>query len=196
MLFLFKLLIISCLTWDVSLTHNWFIYQLAWPTSLSFPRHWIWDRRKQLSYTNGSAYIAQQINPSPLECVVNGTECYDGWVWAIYLFIYYSKKCNSNLIGRQVWKSVIVIWLDKNSTWTSNCIYICIFMFDTVLKSIFPKIFWVMVEATENFSLLDKYIFSTQVLKFVYNSVQVPGTAEFKLSNKEPLQLLWPKNKN
>ena len=32
--------------------------------------------------------MAQQSNPTPLECVVNGTECYDGWVWAIYLFIF------------------------------------------------------------------------------------------------------------
>ena len=36
--------------------------------------------------------MTQQNNPTPLECVVNGvvngTECYDDWVWAIYLFIY------------------------------------------------------------------------------------------------------------
>ena len=26
--------------------------------------------------------------PHPPECIVIDTECYDGWVWAIYLFIY------------------------------------------------------------------------------------------------------------
>ena len=44
----------------------------------------IWDRRKQLLYIDGSACMARQNNPTPLECVVNVTECYDGWVWAIY----------------------------------------------------------------------------------------------------------------
>ena len=43
----------------------------------------IWDRRKQLLYANGSACMAWQNDPTP-ECVVNGTECYDGRVWAIY----------------------------------------------------------------------------------------------------------------
>ena len=38
----------------------------------------IWDRRKQLLYIDGSACIARQNNPTPLECVVNGTEGYDG----------------------------------------------------------------------------------------------------------------------
>ena len=37
----------------------------------------IWDRRKQLLYTDGSAYMTQQIIPTPPESVVNGTECYD-----------------------------------------------------------------------------------------------------------------------
>ena len=32
--------------------------------------------------------MAQQNNPAPPGCMVNGTECYDGWVWVIYLFIY------------------------------------------------------------------------------------------------------------
>ena len=35
------------------------------------------DRRKEILYGNGSAYTAQQNNPTP-ECMVNGTECYDG----------------------------------------------------------------------------------------------------------------------
>ena len=48
----------------------------------------IWDRRKQLLYTDGSACKAWQVNPTPLECMVNDTECYDSWVWAIYLLIY------------------------------------------------------------------------------------------------------------
>ena len=38
----------------------------------------ILDRRKQLLNTDGSAYMTGQISPTPLECVVNGTECYDG----------------------------------------------------------------------------------------------------------------------
>ena len=38
----------------------------------------IWDGRKQLLYANGSACIARQNNSTPLECVVNGIECYDG----------------------------------------------------------------------------------------------------------------------
>ena len=36
----------------------------------------IWNRRKQLLYTNGSACTTRQNNPTP-EGVVNGTECYD-----------------------------------------------------------------------------------------------------------------------
>ena len=32
--------------------------------------------------------MTRQNNPTPPECVVNGAEYYDGWVWAIYLFIY------------------------------------------------------------------------------------------------------------
>ena len=31
--------------------------------------------------------MGQQNNPI-LECMVNNTECYDSWVWVIYLFIY------------------------------------------------------------------------------------------------------------
>ena len=38
----------------------------------------IWDRRKQLLYTDGSACTARQNNPTLPECVVSGTECYDG----------------------------------------------------------------------------------------------------------------------
>ena len=37
----------------------------------------IWDRRKQLLYTDESAGIAGQSNPTPLECVVNGAVYYD-----------------------------------------------------------------------------------------------------------------------
>ena len=37
----------------------------------------VWDRRKEILYTNGSACTAQQNNPTP-GCMVNGTECYDG----------------------------------------------------------------------------------------------------------------------
>ena len=47
----------------------------------------VWNRRKQCLYVAGSACMAWQNSPTP-ECVVNGTECYDGWVWAVYLFIY------------------------------------------------------------------------------------------------------------
>ena len=37
----------------------------------------LWDRRKQLLYTDGSACMTRQNNPAPPECVVNGTEFYD-----------------------------------------------------------------------------------------------------------------------
>ena len=37
----------------------------------------IWDRRKKLLYTDGSAFMTRQTNPTHLECMVNGTECYD-----------------------------------------------------------------------------------------------------------------------
>ena len=36
-----------------------------------------WNSRKQLLYVNGAACMAQLNNTTP-ECVVNGTECYDG----------------------------------------------------------------------------------------------------------------------
>ena len=39
---------------------------------------YIWDRRKQLLYTDGSACKAKQMKATPLEWVVNGTECFDG----------------------------------------------------------------------------------------------------------------------
>ena len=35
------------------------------------------DRRKEILYGNESACMARQNNSTP-ECVVNGTECYDG----------------------------------------------------------------------------------------------------------------------
>ena len=38
----------------------------------------VWDRRKESLYGNGSSTgKVSQYNPTP-ECVVNGTECYDG----------------------------------------------------------------------------------------------------------------------
>ena len=52
----------------------------------------IWDRRKQLLYVSGSAFMTRQNNPTP-ECVVNGTECYDSLSMSdlfIYLFVYAS----------------------------------------------------------------------------------------------------------
>ena len=36
------------------------------------------DRRKQLLYIDGSACMTRQINPTPSECMINGTGCYDG----------------------------------------------------------------------------------------------------------------------
>ena len=36
-----------------------------------------WDGRKQFLYMDGSACMARRNNPTP-ECMVNGTECYDG----------------------------------------------------------------------------------------------------------------------
>ena len=45
------------------------------------------NRSKQLLYTDRSACMTRQNEPTPAECVVNGTECYDSWVWAIHLFI-------------------------------------------------------------------------------------------------------------
>ena len=57
----------------------------------------IWDRRKQVLYTDRSACMAGKNNPTPPECVVNGTEYYDGWMWAIsfflYLLIWYCVAC-------------------------------------------------------------------------------------------------------
>ena len=38
----------------------------------------IWVRRKQSLYTDESACMAGQNNPTPPECMVIGTECYDG----------------------------------------------------------------------------------------------------------------------
>ena len=43
-------------------------------------------RKKFCMAMDQSIYSTQQRNPTP-ECMVNGTECYDGWVRAIYLFI-------------------------------------------------------------------------------------------------------------
>ena len=45
----------------------------------------VWDRRKPLLYVDRSACMTWQNNSTP-ECVINGTECYDSWVWVIYLF--------------------------------------------------------------------------------------------------------------
>ena len=42
-----------------------------------------------------------QNNPTPLVCVVNGTECYDGWVWVIYLFMYIGYNYIQWSIGRK-----------------------------------------------------------------------------------------------
>ena len=44
----------------------------------------VWDRRKEILYGNGLVVEVSQNNPTP-ECEVNGTECYDGWVWVFYL---------------------------------------------------------------------------------------------------------------
>ena len=46
----------------------------------------IWDRMKEILYGYGSIGEVSQNNPTP-ECEVNSTECYDGWVWVIYLFV-------------------------------------------------------------------------------------------------------------
>ena len=62
----------------------------------------ILDRRKQLLYTNGSAFMTQQNNPTPPECMVNGTECFDGWLWVraiYYLFICLSSHLNRFNVG-------------------------------------------------------------------------------------------------
>ena len=37
----------------------------------------VWDRRREILYGNGLACTARQNKPTP-ECVVNGSECYDG----------------------------------------------------------------------------------------------------------------------
>ena len=37
----------------------------------------VWDRRKEILYSNKSTYMAHQNNPTP-ECMVNDTKCYDG----------------------------------------------------------------------------------------------------------------------
>ena len=57
----------------------------SWYNGVGDSLVWVWDRRKQLVYVYGSACMAQQNNPTPA-FMVNGTECYDSWVWSIYLF--------------------------------------------------------------------------------------------------------------
>ena len=48
----------------------------------------VWNRRKEILYSNGSACRTQQSNPTP-ECVVNSTECrLSASDLFIYLFIY------------------------------------------------------------------------------------------------------------
>ena len=58
--------------WTLSLLQNF------WKTVFSW----------EVLYGNGSECIAQQNNPTP-ECMVNDTECYDSWLWALYLFCLY-----------------------------------------------------------------------------------------------------------
>ena len=61
------------LLWELMLT----IFTNAKPSSnLLYVAH--------QAYIDKSACMAQQNIPTP-ECVVNDTECYDGWVWAVYL---------------------------------------------------------------------------------------------------------------
>ena len=43
--------------------------------------------RKEILYGNGLEGEVIQNNPTP-ECEFNGTKCYDGWVWVIYLYTY------------------------------------------------------------------------------------------------------------
>ena len=46
----------------------------------------VWDRRKEILYSNGSIGEIGQNNPT-LQLEINGTECYDGWVWVIIITI-------------------------------------------------------------------------------------------------------------
>ena len=53
----------------------------------------VWDRRKEILYGNGSIGEVSQNNPTP-GCVVNGTGCYDSWLWVFY-FIYFYRRLQS-----------------------------------------------------------------------------------------------------
>ena len=55
----------------------------------------VWDRREGILYSNGLVVEVNRSNPTP-ECKVNGTKCYDGWVWVIYLMQEGSKKNSSD----------------------------------------------------------------------------------------------------
>ena len=78
----------------------------------------ICDRRKQLLYTDGSACMAWQINPTPPECVVNGTECFDSWMWAIYLFVHQHEF--STKYQRAFSTQTSAIWQYKQCKWVST----------------------------------------------------------------------------
>ena len=49
-----------------------------WNRVANFLEVLVWDRRKGVLCVDGSACTARQNNPTPPECMVNGTERYDG----------------------------------------------------------------------------------------------------------------------
>ena len=74
----------------------------------------VWDRRKEILYCNASVCMARQNNHTP-ECILIGTECYDSWVWAIYLFILYwrplLKQSKTLLFGLSQVSAVVLFFV-------------------------------------------------------------------------------------
>ena len=74
----------------------------------------VWEGWKEISYSNGSSCTTQWNNPTP-ERMVNGTECYDSWVWVIYSFIY-----SFSFTYHHVVFNVMVLQLSLNSILTGR----------------------------------------------------------------------------
>ena len=64
------------------------------------------DRRKEILYRSGPARTARQNNPTP-ESMVDGTECFDGWVWVIYLLTTSFARTTVGSIRAQILKSMV-----------------------------------------------------------------------------------------
>ena len=84
----------------------------------------VWDGRKQLFCIDGAVCMPRQNNPTP-ECVVNGTEYYDSWVSAIYLFIYWvTQWILWHVITEMTW---LIDHKNKNThnIYNSPCVQYC-----------------------------------------------------------------------